>query len=66
VLGAGSVLSLRLDGERPPAAGSTVRVIDAPALRGRFGRVELSAGSDRLRAVPVYTADGLSVRVERR
>ncbi|MFH8798437.1 phosphatase PAP2 family protein [Streptomyces sp. NPDC017936] len=64
VLGEGSVLSLRLDEERPPAAGSTVRVIGAPALRGRFARVELR--SDTLRAVPVYTADGLSVRLLKR
>ncbi|MFF3501334.1 phosphatase PAP2 family protein [Streptomyces sp. NPDC003247] len=64
VLGAGAVLSLRLDTERPPAAGSTVRVLDAPALRGRFDRVELD--SDTLRAVPVYTADGLSVRLLKR
>ncbi|MDX3571639.1 phosphatase PAP2 family protein [Streptomyces sp. ID05-47C] len=66
VLGADSVLSLRLDEEHPPAVGSTVRVIDAPALRGRFGRVELHDGTDRLRAVPLYTADGLSVRIVRR
>jgi autotransporter-associated beta strand protein len=64
VLGEGSVLSLRLDAEKPPAAGSTVRVIGAPALRGRFDRVELN--SESLRAVPVYTADGLSVRLLKR
>lgn len=64
VLGAGSVLSLRLDGEKPPAAGSVVRVIGAAGLRGRFDRVELN--SDTLRAVPVYTAEGLSVRLLKR
>ncbi|MFF4014666.1 phosphatase PAP2 family protein [Streptomyces sp. NPDC001843] len=64
VLGRGSVLSLRLDAERPPAAGSTVPVIDAPRLSGQFDRVEVN--SDRLRAVPVCTADGLSVRLVRR
>jgi autotransporter-associated beta strand protein len=64
MLGEGSVLSLRLDEDKPPAAGSIVRVIGAPALRGRFGRVELN--SDTLRAVPVYTADGLSVRLLKR
>ncbi|MGW7257319.1 phosphatase PAP2 family protein [Streptomyces sp. NPDC054834] len=63
-LGRGSVLSLRLDAERPPAAGSTVPVIDVCRLRGQFDRVEVN--SDRLRAVPVYTADGLSVRLVRR
>ncbi|WP_329223195.1 phosphatase PAP2 family protein [Streptomyces sp. NBC_01485] len=60
----GSVLSLRLDSEQPPAAGTTVPVIDASALRGQFDRIELN--SDRLRAVPVYTADGLSVRLLKR
>ncbi|WP_405968358.1 phosphatase PAP2 family protein [Streptomyces sp. NBC_00015] len=60
----GAVLSLRLDADRPPAAGTTVQVIDASALRGQFDRVELN--SDRLRAVPVYTADGLSVRLLKR
>jgi autotransporter-associated beta strand protein len=64
VLGRGSVLSLRLDAEKPPAAGSTVRVMSAPVLRGQFDRVELN--SDTLRAVPVYTAEGLSVRLLRR
>ncbi|MFI5469216.1 phosphatase PAP2 family protein [Streptomyces cacaoi] len=60
----GAVLSLRLDADRPPAAGTTVPVIDASALRGQFDRVQLN--SDRLRAVPVYTADGLSVRLLKR
>ncbi|MDN3027380.1 phosphatase PAP2 family protein [Streptomyces sp. S.PB5] len=64
ILGAGSVLSLRLDADRPPAAGSTVRVLSAAGLRGRFERVELN--SDTLRAVPVYTAEGLSVRLLKR
>ncbi|TQJ57464.1 phosphatase PAP2 family protein [Streptomyces sp. SLBN-115] len=60
----GAVLSLRLDADRPPAAGTTVPVIDASALRGQFDRVELN--SDHLRAVPVYTADGLAVRLLKR
>ncbi|MFJ1967812.1 phosphatase PAP2 family protein [Streptomyces sp. NPDC087903] len=64
VLGQGGVLSLRLDADRPPAAGHTVRVVGAPVLRGQFDRVELN--SDRLRAVPVYTAEGLSVRLLKR
>ncbi|MDW4905330.1 phosphatase PAP2 family protein [Streptomyces sp. ADMS] len=64
VLEKGSVLSLTLDAERPPAAGSVVSVIEAPVLRGRFDRIELN--SDKLRAVPVYTADGLSVRLLKR
>ncbi|SBT92304.1 autotransporter-associated beta strand repeat-containing protein [Streptomyces sp. DI166] len=60
----GSALVLRLDAERPPAEGSTVPVLRASALRGQFDRIELN--SERLRAVPVYTADGLSVRLRRR
>jgi autotransporter-associated beta strand protein len=64
VLGRGSVLSLRLDTERPPVAGTTVPVLSAPALRGGFDRVELD--SDTLRAVPVHTSEGLSVRLVRR
>ncbi|WP_328419989.1 phosphatase PAP2 family protein [Streptomyces sp. NBC_00443] len=63
-LGRGSVLSLRLDAERPPLAGTTVPVIEASQLRGQFDRVELN--SRTLRAVPVYTTDGLSVRLLRR
>jgi autotransporter-associated beta strand protein len=64
VLGRGSTLSLRLDAERPPAAGRTVRVLGAPVVRGQFDRVELNC--DTLRAVPVHTAHGLSVRLLRR
>ncbi|GGY50114.1 phosphatase PAP2 family protein [Streptomyces djakartensis] len=64
LLDRGSVLALRLDAERPPAAGTTVPVLSAPALRGRFDRIELD--SETLRAIPVYTADGLSVRLVRR
>ncbi|MFC5220136.1 phosphatase PAP2 family protein [Streptomyces coerulescens] len=64
VLGRGAVLSLRLDGERPPVAGTTVPVIGAQRLRGRFDRIELN--SRALRAVPVHTAEGLSVRLLKR
>ncbi|MFF4835869.1 phosphatase PAP2 family protein [Streptomyces sp. NPDC001315] len=64
LLGRGSVLSLRLDAERPPVAGTTVPVIAAQVLRGQFDRVELN--SDTLRAVPVYTTEGLSVRLLKR
>ncbi|MEU5096413.1 phosphatase PAP2 family protein [Streptomyces sp. NPDC020996] len=64
LLGPGSVLSLRLDAERPPAAGSTVPVLAAAVLRGQFDRVELN--SPTLRAVPVCTAEGLSVRLLKR
>lgn len=64
VLGGAAALALRLDAERPPAAGSTLQVLAAPRLAGRFERIEVN--SDRLRAVPVYTAEGLSVRLVRR
>ncbi|MFF6952045.1 phosphatase PAP2 family protein [Streptomyces iakyrus] len=64
LLGQGSVLSLRLDPERPPVAGTTLPVLSAAQLRGRFDRVELD--SETLLAVPVHTADGLSVRLVRR
>lgn len=64
VLGMGSVLTLHLDADRPPAAGHTVRVLSAAGLRGQFDRIELN--SDRLRAVPVYTTEGLSVRLLKR
>ncbi|MDK1346693.1 phosphatase PAP2 family protein [Streptomyces sp. 378] len=64
LLGRDSVLSLRLDAERPPVAGTTVPVLSASRVRGRFDRVELD--SQTLRAVPVHTADGLSVRLVRR
>lgn len=64
VLGGSAVLSLRLGSERPPVPGSTLPVLDAPRLRGRFARIEVN--SDRLRAVPVYTAEGLSVRLVQR
>ncbi|MDX3456423.1 phosphatase PAP2 family protein [Streptomyces sp. ME02-8801-2C] len=60
----GSVLSLTLDAENPPTVGSVVDVIGAASLRGRFDRVEVN--SDKIRAVPVYTADGLSVRLLKR
>jgi hypothetical protein len=63
-LGQGSTLSLRFDAEHPPVAGSTVRVLSASSLRGQFDSVEVN--SDKLRAVPVYTAEGLSVRLLKR
>ncbi|MEH0416472.1 phosphatase PAP2 family protein [Streptomyces sp. B21-083] len=60
----GSVLSLTLDAKNPPAVGSVVPVIGAAALRGHFDRVVVN--SDKIRAVPVYTAKGLSVRLLKR
>jgi hypothetical protein len=63
LLGESSVLSLRLDASRPPAAGTTVPVIKTPSLRGLFSRIAVQA--DGYRAVPVHTAAGLSVRLTR-
>ncbi|MEU4928183.1 hypothetical protein AB0G54_16970 [Streptomyces yokosukanensis] len=57
-------LPLRLDTGRPPAEGSALPVVDVPRPRGRFTRTEVN--SDRLRAVPVYTAEGLPVRLVQR
>ncbi|MDX2546058.1 phosphatase PAP2 family protein [Streptomyces sp. WI04-05B] len=64
ILEKGSVLSLTLDAKNPPAVGSVVPVIGATALRGHFDRVVVN--SDKIRAVPVYTAKGLSVRLLKR
>ncbi|MFF7969967.1 hypothetical protein [Streptomyces sp. NPDC007905] len=64
MLGRSAVPSMRFDTERPQAAGSTLPVLDVPRLRGQFDRVEVN--SDGLRAVPVYTAEGLSVRLVKR
>ncbi|MFF4211309.1 phosphatase PAP2 family protein [Streptomyces sp. NPDC001796] len=64
VLDRDSVLTLHLDEDRPPAAGTVVPVLETDALRGQFGRVTVA--SDAYRAVPVYTADGLAVRLLKR
>ncbi|WP_369229879.1 phosphatase PAP2 family protein [Streptomyces sp. R21] len=64
LLSRASVLSLRLDTERPPAAGSVVPVIRTRSLRGQFGSVVVQA--EGYRAVPVYTAGGLAVRLLKR
>ncbi|MET7702872.1 phosphatase PAP2 family protein [Streptomyces sp. NPDC005485] len=59
-----SVLSLRLDTRRPPAAGSVLPVIRTRSLRGQFGKIVVQA--DGYRALPVHTRDGLSVRLVKR
>jgi hypothetical protein len=64
VLDRNSTLTLRLDDTRPPALGSTVPVIGTRSLRGQFGHVTVE--SDVYRAVPVYTAQGLAVRLLKR
>ncbi|MHC5908924.1 phosphatase PAP2 family protein [Streptomyces sp. S6] len=63
-LGKGAKLVLRLDPKHLPAAGTVVHVLHAKQLRGQFDKVELN--SAHLRAVPHYTAEGLSVRLVRR
>ncbi|MFE9650956.1 phosphatase PAP2 family protein [Streptomyces sp. NPDC006365] len=57
-----STLVIRLDDQRPPEPGTTIPVIDAPVLRGRFSRITVD-GHD---AEPVFTARGLSVRLTHR
>ncbi|MFF3906261.1 phosphatase PAP2 family protein [Streptomyces sp. NPDC001848] len=61
VLDRDSVLTLRLDDDRPPAVGATVPVLATRSLCGQFGRVTVD--SDAYRALPLYTADGLAVRL---
>ncbi|GAQ53552.1 phosphatase PAP2 family protein [Streptomyces acidiscabies] len=60
----GATLVLNLDAKHPPAAGTVVHVLHATQLRGQFDKVKLN--SAHLRAVPHYTADGLSVRLVKR
>ncbi|MGQ4387842.1 phosphatase PAP2 family protein [Streptomyces sp. SAS_270] len=64
LLGRDSVLSLRLDTRRPPAAGSVLPVIRTRSLRGQFGKIVVQG--DGYRALPVHTRDGLSVRLVKR
>ncbi|KPI08150.1 autotransporter-associated beta strand repeat protein [Actinobacteria bacterium OK074] len=64
VLDRDSELTLRLDAEHAPKPGTTVLVLATRSLRGQFGKVTLD--SDACRAVPVYTAQGLAVRLVRR
>lgn len=62
-LAPGSVLEIQVDAEHPPAAGTTMQVIRSRRLKGRFGTITVRGAS--LRAVPVYTATGLHVRLVR-
>jgi autotransporter-associated beta strand protein len=64
VLSRDSALTLRLDADRPPVPGTTVPVLRTSSLRGQFARITVEA--DGYRAVPVYSLDGLSVRLVRR
>ncbi|MGW4984233.1 phosphatase PAP2 family protein [Streptomyces mirabilis] len=63
VLSRDSALTLRLDADRPPVPGTTVSVLRTSSLRGQFARITVEA--DGYRAVPMYSVDGLSVRLVR-
>ncbi|MFJ1602114.1 phosphatase PAP2 family protein [Streptomyces sp. NPDC088253] len=64
VLSRDSALTLRLDADRPPVPGTTVPVLRTSSLRGQFAHITVQA--EGYRAVPVYSVDGLSVRLVRR
>jgi hypothetical protein len=57
-----SVLELRLDPTRAPAAGETLPVIRGRRLTGEFDAVNVDV--EGYVAVPEYTAVGMSVRLE--
>ncbi|MFJ9582259.1 phosphatase PAP2 family protein [Streptomyces acidicola] len=63
VLERGSALVVRFDPRRSPRPGSTVAVIGARSLQGRFAEVTVAA--EGWRAEQVFTAHGLSVRLTR-
>jgi autotransporter-associated beta strand protein len=60
-LESGSELVINLDAEDSPGRGVRVPVIWARSLRGRFASITVQGG--QYRAVPVYSAGGLSVRL---
>lgn len=61
VLERGSSLLVRFDPRQTPRPGSTVAVIGARSVQGRFQRVTVEAAG--WRAEQVFTAHGLSVRL---
>ncbi|MPY57877.1 phosphatase PAP2 family protein [Streptomyces spongiae] len=63
VLERGSSLVVRFDAKQSPRPGSTVAVIGARSLQGRFAEVTVAA--EGWRAEQVFTAHGLSVRLTR-
>lgn len=63
VLSRDSALTLRLDADCPPAPGTTIPVLRTSSLRGQFAGITVQA--DGYRAVPVYSVEGLSVRLVR-
>ncbi|MGW0824532.1 phosphatase PAP2 family protein [Streptomyces sp. NPDC002845] len=64
VLRRGSSLVLRFDPRQAPRSGSTVAVIGARSLRGRFA--EITVAAEGWKAEQVCTARGVSVRLTRR
>ncbi|MDX2933895.1 phosphatase PAP2 family protein [Streptomyces ipomoeae] len=64
VLERGSSLVVRFDAEQPPRDGSTVAVIGARSLQGRFSEVTVAV--EGWTAEQVFTARGVSVRLRKR
>jgi autotransporter-associated beta strand protein len=60
-LGRDSVLEIHLAANRAPVVGHPLPVIRSCGLRGRFGAITVNV--EGYRAVPIYTATGLSVRL---
>ena len=61
-LGRGCRLQISLDSVHAPAVGQTLPVIRAGKLHGKFAAIAVQA--DGYKAVPVYTAEGLSIRLQ--
>ncbi|UUU28832.1 phosphatase PAP2 family protein [Streptomyces sp. CA-210063] len=64
VLERGSKLVVRFDAEQAPRSGSTVAVIGARSLQGRF--TEVSVAVEGWTAEQVFTAHGVSVRLRKK
>ncbi|MDX3641891.1 phosphatase PAP2 family protein [Streptomyces sp. MB09-02B] len=64
VLERGSELVVRFDAKQAPRSGSTVAVIGARSLQGRFSKVSVAV--DGWTAEQVFTAHGVSVRLRKK
>ncbi|MFE7840585.1 phosphatase PAP2 family protein [Streptomyces sp. NPDC057474] len=64
VLERGSKLVVRFDAEQAPRSGSTVEVVEARSLQGRFA--EVSVAVEGWTAEQVFTAHGASVRLRKK
>jgi len=62
VLAKGSVLAIHLDAAHAPKAGDVLPVIETRRLQGTFDTITVDAQG--LKAIPVYTATGLSVLLD--